>query len=214
MDLIYYTRGVLASGTSVSVSGSIVEVSGDIVLISGQSVYAYISGGSITASVSGQAVYAYISGGDITASVSGQSVFVYVSGGSITASISGQVVYVGENYIIQRDMGSSLSVSVSTSYIAQKPLVVDAVNLNIATLPPSVSGGVLTVDINTSSAVFPFVRDAFVYYTSKQQTAKSICYYPDPQLCVASGDIVNVKYNNNTSECAEARIEIILRSVE
>jgi len=196
MDLIYYTRGVLASGTSVSVSGSVVEVSGDIVLISGQSVYAYISGGSITASVSGQPVFAYI------------------SGGSITASVSGQVVYVGENYIIQRDMGSSLSVSVATSYIAQQPLVVDAVNLNISALPASVTSGVLTVDISTSSAVFPFVRDAFVYYTSKQQTAKSICYYPDPKLCVASGDIVSVKYNNNTSECAEARIEIILRSVE
>ena len=208
MARLYYNRGGTASGTPVSISGAVLEISGDVVQVSGQSVFVYISGGTLTAT-------ADISGQSVVTSVSGDSVFVYISGGTVTATadISGQTVYVGESYTIQRDTGSNQSVIVATTYVAPQPTIVDAVNLNIASLPATVSSGTLSVEILTSSAIFPFVRNSLDYRTTNKPTAKSICYYPNPQLCIASGDIVNVKYINNTSEYAEARIEIILRSV-
>jgi hypothetical protein len=213
MARLYYNRGGTASGTPVAISGAVLEISGDVVQISGQPV-----------KVSGESVFVYISGGTLTATadISGQSVYVYISGGTVTATadisgqvvdISGQTVYVGESYTIQRNLGSSQSVVVATTYVAPQPTIVDAVNLNIASLPATVSSGTLSVEILTSSALFPFVRNSLDYRTTNKPTAKSICYYPNPQLCIASGDIVNVKYINNTSEYAEARIEIILRSV-
>lgn len=208
MARLYYNRGGTASGTPVAISGAVLEISGDVVQVSGQSVFVYISGGTLTATadISGQAVFVYISGGTVTATAD-------ISGQVVVAEISGQIVYVGETYKIYRNQGSNQSVVVSTTYVAPQPTIVDAVNLNISALPATVSSGTLSVEILTSSALFPFVRNSLDYRTTNKPTAKSICYYPNPQLCIASGDIVNVKYINNTSEYAEARIEIILRSV-
>jgi hypothetical protein len=175
-----------------------------------------MSGTVLNANVSGQILYVATSGNtlqvDGSFSISGSAVFAYISGGTITAStdISGQVVRVGETFITQRNLGSSQSVIVSTSYTSQTPTTVDVVNLNLAASPASVSGGLFEVDVLTSSASFPFVRNALYYKTCDYPTAKSICYYPDAPLVVASGDIISVKYTNNTIEFAEARIEMIL----
>jgi hypothetical protein len=195
------------------VSGEVISVSGIVVIVSSVVIHTEVSGSWV--SVSGSTVIAKTSGE--VSQISGQAItvsgnWVNVSGATIIASISGQVVYVGESYVIQRDFGSSDSVIVSTMYVAPQPIIVDAANLNLASVPASVSGGVFTVEISTSSAVFPFIRDALDYRTYDYQTAKSICYYPNPALCVASGDIVIVKYENNTFECAESRVEVILRS--
>lgn len=175
-----------------------------------------MSGTVLNANVSGQILYVATSGHSLRVdgnfSISGSAVFAYISGGTITATadISGQVVRIGETFITRRDLGSSTSVVVSTSYTSPTPTTVDVVNLNLAPLPVLVSGGVLEVNVLTSSSIFPFVRNALYYKTCENPTAKSICYYPDSPLVVASGDIVSVKYTNVTFEFAESRVEMIL----
>ena len=103
--------------------------------ISGESVFVYISGGSLSSSVSGQPVFVYISGGSISATisgdiivdisgavvdisgqtvvaeVSGQPIFVYISGGSLSASVSGQPVDVSGNSVFVYISGGATSVS-------------------------------------------------------------------------------------------------------
>ena len=184
-----------------------------------------LSGISVTVSVSGQPVYISTSGSAIQVSgtvsvtsgtgvrISGESVFAYISGGSFQANVSGQVVYVGETCTIQRDLGSNQSVIVGTMYIAPQPIKIDVINLNLATAPVTVISGIFRMEILTSASVFPFVRTAFDYRTRDYPNAKSICYYPDPPMQASSGDIITLKYTNNTSEYAEARVEVIMKNI-
>ena len=209
----------MANYGSPNASKDNLRISGNVV-IAGLEV---ISGVNITVQVSGEVVYVNTSGTTVQVSgtvsvvsgtgvaISGQSVYAYISGGSVNASISGDVVYVGEMFSVVKNLGSSASTLVSVSYTAIQPTVLNTANLNLAASPSTVYSGTLTISVVTSSTTFPFVRTLMEYNMLDNPTAKSISYYPDSPLLVASGDVISIIYANNTVECAESRVEMILQ---
>ena len=153
------------SGMSLSVSGQPVTVSGDVVNVSGQSMFVYLSGGSVSASISGQPVSTSVSGNIVE--ISGQAMYVYISGGGSSVSgsavtVSGNVVNISGQPVVTSISGDAVVTSISgnvvwgtgTSGQVQVQTTSGSFITVSGTVITSVSGNVVQV---SGQAVFVYV---------------------------------------------------------
>ena len=134
----------------INISGQTVvtTVSGDWVDISGESVFVYISGGSLQVDISGQTVLVDISGQSVTVDISGQTVIADISGQTVVTDISGQTVLVDIS-------GQTVFVDISGQTVVT--------DISGQTVLVDISGQIVTADISGESV--------FVYISGGEITA-------------------------------------------
>ena len=135
------------------------NISGQIVQISGQSMFVYLSGGSVSASISGQPVSTSVSGNIVE--ISGQAMYMYISGGGSSVSgsavtVSGNVVNISGQPVVTSISGDAVVTSISgqmvwgtgTSGQVQVQTTSGSFVTVSGTVSTSVSGNTVTTSIS------------------------------------------------------------------
>jgi len=126
-----------------------------ITKISGESVFVYISGGSLSSSVSGQSIFVYISGGSISATISGEIIVdisgsvVDISGSVVVAEVSGQTVV---SEVSGQTVVAEISGQIVVAEISGQPVFVyisgGSLSASVSGQPVNVSGNSVFVYIS------------------------------------------------------------------